>query len=433
MSELKSHLREIGGGAMVAFAMKALSFAATFLLSVVVARLLGAESAGLFFLSLTIVTIATTLTRLGLDKPLVRHVAGFDATADRESIRGLVAVCLLMVAIAASLTAIGIGASADRLAVTVFSKPQLAESLRAMAWSITPLALAGVISLAYQGLRQIASHLLLFTAVTPTLVLVLIAINEMTRLQVPIALLYSLGCGVTLAAAIAAWFPVWGWPQRLPRRSAIEPFLASSRVTLVAIAAQLLMLWAPTVLLGVFSSSEEVARFHAAGRTAPLIGFVLIAINSIAAPKFAALYATGRLAVLEQTARQTTRIMTLTSLPITAVFMIWPERILTLFGSDFAPGAELLQILATGQFVNTVTGSVANLLLMTGHERDYRNICLLGAALGVAAGVLAIPWFGAIGAAWVTAGTLVLINLLAAAVVNRRLGFTGIGWFSSDR
>jgi hypothetical protein len=53
-----------------------------------------------------------------------------------------------------------------------------------------------------------------------------------------------------------------------------------------------------------------------------------------------------------------------------------------LAGSSAAPlrqrvhgGGAAARILAIGQFFSSAMGSVSNLLLMTGHERDFRNIC----------------------------------------------------------
>ncbi len=41
----------------------------------------------------------------------------------------------------------------------------------------------------------------------------------------------------------------------------------------------------------------------------------------------------------------------------------------------------MLRVLAMGQFVNVLTGTVAKLLSMTGHERDLRKLALFGGPL----------------------------------------------------
>lgn len=72
---LDHHMREIVQGASVSLGVKVVTGILTFALNVVVARALGAEGAGLFFLALTVVTIAAILGQLGLDAAVVRFVA----------------------------------------------------------------------------------------------------------------------------------------------------------------------------------------------------------------------------------------------------------------------------------------------------------------------------------------------------------------------
>ena len=53
---------------------------------------------------------------------------------------------------------------------------------------------------------------------------------------------------------------------------------------------------------------------------------------------------------------------------------------MSIFGKGFIGGIWLLRILAIGQFINAVTGSVGYILTMSGHEKDIRNIAILNGA-----------------------------------------------------
>jgi len=421
------HLREIGGGAIVAFGMKAIAFVGAFVLSVVAARMLGARLAGLYFLSLTIATVVSTLARLGVDKPLVRHVAAFQANSDPDSIRGFAATSAGLAALVSLFAAAAISLGSGWIAIDAFDEAGLAGELRLMAWAIPGMTVAGVLSFAFQGLRRIASHVLYLSVLTPALTIALYLGLHVAGMPVTLVAATVAAATLTAIGATATWFAAWPWPRQLPERAALGQFMSSNRATWIVVASQLAMLWAPTLWLGALADSESVARYHVAGRTALLIGFVLIAVNSIAAPKFAALYAKGEVATLERIARQATRLMTVTALPIAAVFAIWPDIVLRLFGGEFVAAGPLLRILAIGQFFNSATGSVGILLLMTGHERDYRNICIAGSIVSIVGGYVAIGAHGETGAAWISCGTLILVNALAAMAVRKRLGFRSAG------
>jgi len=62
-------------GSAVAFAVKLLAAGSLFAMNVVIARQLGADEAGLFFLAYTIGFIAAAASRLGLDNTHVRSIA----------------------------------------------------------------------------------------------------------------------------------------------------------------------------------------------------------------------------------------------------------------------------------------------------------------------------------------------------------------------
>jgi len=72
--------------------------------------------------------------------------------------------------------------------------------------------------------------------------------------------------------------------------------------------------------------------------------------------------------------------------------------------------------------VNAATGSVGNLLTMSGHERDAARGFVFAAVLNLVLNVLLIPAYGIVGAAVAAAISLISWNLILAALVYRRLG-----------
>jgi O-antigen/teichoic acid export membrane protein len=183
----------------------------------------------------------------------------------------------------------------------------------------------------------------------------------------------------------------------------------------------LLMGCTASFLLGIWGTNAEVGIFGVAYRTAMVTGYILIAVNSIAAPKFASLYKQGDMAALGSVARNSAKLMTLAASPILLLFVLFPGWVMRLFGPQFVEGAAVLIILALGQFVNVATGSVGYLLMMSGHERLMRNNIVCIAILNVVMCLLLIPWAGAIGAAIATAISLSAMNLVSVVLVYGRL------------
>ena len=425
-----AHLREIRTGAIAGLFLKGAAFGGSFLLSVAVARVLGVAGSGLFFLSLTLVTVLSTLARVGTDKPLVRFVAQHAYAGGKSETRDMVSYCATLVAVVSAITTGLVWAASGWASRKIFAMPELEVSLDAMVWAIPALAVGGVIAFAYQGLSKIAVHLLLLSVLAPALTLVAVVAGIAPSARLSVEAIYASASVATAIFALVLWGKSWGFTHHWPEKNQRFRMVASSHSTFVVTAAQMLIVWAPNILLAAFADSAAVARFHAASRTALLVGFVLIAVNGIAAPKFAVLFSSGDRLVLERTVRHTTRIVTMAALPLALLFVMWPRSVLGLFGEDFEDASALLRILAVGQFIGAATGSVGNLLLMTGHERDFRNICLFGAALCVAVCLLTIPRFGAAGAAWAATTSVVVINVLSVFAAQKRVGFSGLAFIS---
>ena len=113
--------------------------------------MLGADGAGLFFLALTSVTMATVLSRLGMDSTIMRFVAASAASEDWGSVRGALREALLVTAASLVLT-LALFLGAGPIGRGVFSKPDLIGPLALMSLAIVPMSLSLVQAEALKGI-----------------------------------------------------------------------------------------------------------------------------------------------------------------------------------------------------------------------------------------------------------------------------------------
>jgi O-antigen/teichoic acid export membrane protein len=421
-----SHVVDLLHGASIAGVLKALGAILAFGLSVVLGRMLGAETAGVYFLAFTVATVAATIGRVGLDSALLRFVAAGASASNWYEVRAVYRTTMVLGLICSLLVATILYLGADFYADTVFSDPTLATPIRIMAVAVVPLSLGVLISRALQGLSRIRDSVLVFT-VLPTGIALVGTGFLASEWGVNGAITAYL---IAVTAALAYGWVVWrhtlanylslSRPVRVP--SPMRKLLKSGAPLLIGAILQLVMQMSGTLMLGIWSDNADVSRFSVAARTATLISFVLLAVNTIAQPKFAELYARRDMESLAATAHKATILMTSFAAPVFLVFLIAPTFVMSAFGSDFVAGAAALTILSIGQFVNVIAGSVGILLVMSGHERDYRNVQIVSACLVLLLNVLLIPSHGAVGAAVAAASGLVTQNVLFGYYVWVRLG-----------
>lgn len=421
-------MREVVSGATVAFVMKAMGAVLAFAFNVLLARFLGAEGAGVYFLALTVAMVASVIGRVGLDNCLLRFVASNAEVNDWSAVKGVCRKGMTLALAASAAAAALVFIAAPWIASSVFANPDITWPIRMTAFSIVPFSLLSLYAEMLKGLKHIRDATLIQG----------IGVNGLSLIG-----LYLVGSSLgvsgailafTIAAAVTSIAGFWLWSSASAGARGVTghfdtgKMLGSSMPLLWISVIGLVISTASTFILGVLGTKADIGIFGVASRTAILISFLMIAVNSIAAPKFAALYRLGDMEALGSTARSSAKLLTVLVAPVLLFFMIFPSSVMGLFGEQFRQWGNVLRILAAGQFANVVTGSVGYLLMMSGNERLLRKNIAYTALLNLLLNLLLIPVMGVMGAAIATSVSLALQNLHASYLVYRKIRIVTIPW-----
>ncbi|POP51491.1 hypothetical protein C0068_16770 [Zhongshania marina] len=386
-------------------------FAATFF----IARHLGASESGYYFLAFSIVTVISAFSNAGLENTVLR----FTGSAPDLAVNTVLKSLLLILALS-SFSALVLYFGAPYFSAVFFSKPELAPVLKFMSLGVIGLSTLTISAMALQGLRRVsASIFVLNIAVNLLLILSLYVFVEMSAAE--LAKTYAVSSFVVGAVGFGLFYV---FRPRIAKLAISwrELFASCGPLWIVVIMSQMVQ-WSGQFMAGAYVSSEALAQLAVAQRTAMLSSFILIAVNLVVAPRFAKLYRDNDMAQLERLAIKSVKLISLFALPVIGVMLVFPSFLMSLFGSEFKEGAALLQILAVGQFINAMTGSVGFLLMMSGHERDMRNVTLISGSLALLLTWFLTAQFNIVGAAIGTAIAVATQNLLAVYFVKKRLGF----------
>lgn len=406
--------------AFAAGAKTAAAFAA-FALTALVTRNMPNDEAGLFLLGFTLITVLSIFFRLGLDNVILRFLSahGTDEFAQEKLNRGLLWVATLVI----PATLLGMALS-EPIATHIFNKPAFAPVLFWMLPALPAMAIFFLLSCAFQAQHRVVVTTIFQNLGVSTLFIAgfgYLWFNQPDALSaVTSAQLYSVVAVTVLIAAISIWFSQRNVSFKLTGYS--DPELTHASMNLwVASIMSLAVQWSGILIAGAMLSAEEVAQLTAAQRTAMLTSFVLMVVNMVVAPRYARLWKEGNIDRIRYLAKWSTRGMIIMVLPVVAVMVTWPEKVMGLFGEGFEEAAVLLMILAAGQFVNVATGSVGYLLNMSGHERDFNRVTFLSGPTTIGLSVIFCYYFGLIGVAMATALGVALQNLLGLFIVRVKL------------
>lgn len=400
---------------------RALEAAAKFGLYALAARALGGHDAGRFFLALSVVHIVSTVARLGLERPLTRHVAAELAVGDGAAAGGAILTGSAAIGAASAAAGVLLFLTAPAIANALLHQPDMIPVLRLAALIIPLQNLAYAFAYALIGLERGAAGQMVMNALAPALSLtaLMLGAGDLTRLLIAYAAafgacgLLGLGCILRERSRLTT-SPDWSAPS-VP----LPSLWHGARPLLVVEVAQASLLSLPVLILGVLADPVSVSVFSLASRLSMLVTTVVLSLGALSAPAFARGYRLSDWPALRAAVRHNRRLTLAFCLPLIAVMALAAAPVLSLLDVEAARGVPVLLILLCGQLVFCLLPSRDVLLAMAGEGRILLRLSLWQLVSCTVLCLAAIPAWGAVGAALASA-TLWIGGALALAVTARR-------------
>ena len=395
--------------------------AAVFSMTALIARAVGPSVLGTFAVVLAIVKIASVLSRLGMEQPLLRFCALVQNADSRERGAGVLWLALCLGTVASAVMAGGVFHLTDsRGAWLPFGG---LGSMRVMVFSVIPTTICVLGSSALRGYGYASISILTQFALTP-------ALMTFVLIYGPTLISRNLGLAYVFCNMLSACI-VLGLLLSASRRfvystgafiSGARELLRSSRALLLSDFGVHGMQLLPILVVGWVSSSDQAGQYHAANQIVGLLGLPLAAVGSVVVPKFAVIGANEERKTLGGVFRRATITSVGLSVPMLIIFTFFPAVVMVIFGENFFDARLAMLILLIGATANIVVGPVGALLAVTGQEQAVRTSRLVAALATLLLCFMFVPAYGANGAALGASLGQIMFNLMAAHHVKEKLG-----------
>ncbi|WP_136806943.1 oligosaccharide flippase family protein [Desulfosediminicola flagellatus] len=404
----------------------------SFVLMFLLARLLGAEASGAFYLSITMMMLLSILAKFGFDTALQRLAGIAVMLEDWAKARAIYRKSMIISFLFSLILAVAILALSPILAPVVLKNSEYANVLNVINISIIPFSLLGIQAAMLKAMGKPAWGGFIEVAALPTMTILLLSVvsvfTTFSALSVSICYLAA-----TVFTALLGWivvqksFPASAGVTIVSTRSLLASCIPLTLIELMNYG----MLWTPFLFLGIFSDGAEAGSYNVAYRLSAQLGLLIIVLSSITAPRFASFHDADDMTGFMDLAQRSTRMLVLLGIFPVGILVCWPGFILNIFGTEFTAASTSLVILAAGQMFNLVTGPVGYLLAMTGNEKTLRNILIITTLLTIILSAVLIPTFGASGAAMAVSISMVFNNLACCFQVQKRLNLPFLLVFGS--
>ena len=340
-----------------------------------------------------------------MDNTVVRFVA-----EDNNQIKSIIKIVIIFAGLLSLFFSISIFMLAEKLSYSLFQKTELAPVLKSIAFGITGLSLLILAGSALQGLKKIRSSIIFVSIILNCSLIIFIFLGDIYAAE-EMAGLYALFS--VLIAILSFIYIIFNLPDTTQTKIDFKAFFSSCLPLWLVVISQQIFNWSGTLGAGFYLESDSVARLAAAQRTSMIVSFLLVVVNLIVAPRFADFYKKGHMEELRNLASSAIKLTTFAAMPLVVVMIFFSNEIMSLFGEEFSKSGVLLSLLSIGQFIN----------VMSGHEKDVRNISIIFASLTIFLVVILTPLYGEIGNAMAIMLSIAFQNILLVYFVRLRLGF----------
>jgi len=389
----------------------------------IVARVIGAADYGVFALARSIVDLAGTVTRLGLDIGLQRFFGETSAPLNAVS-RSVILGRVRLLAVTAALLAVAtVGLwLGPYLETHVYRYRDFGAVLFCLAVMLPFANDVAVLGGAYRGILDLTPSIVVECIVQPTVRLVAIGALMLAGWR-----LWAVVVG-TIFAACLAWLVLAAvsrdvFRDRVARLRAAwaDAFhvVGYSSVLAVSVLVTSLTTSVDVLVLAHFADAAEIGRYSLVKTLLLIMGVLGVAFVQGLGTTVAALHYRGDRDGLRNAMAQTITWIARTSLPAFLVFVFWGTELMQVFGPTFQSSATVVRWLAAGQFVFVVFGPCGWALSMTGRHVLELGVLVLGLAIAALACWFAVPTFGQAGAAVAMAASALATNALRVSVVAR--------------
>jgi O-antigen/teichoic acid export membrane protein len=419
------HIAELFKGSFIAFFLRIVGMILGFFVTLIVARNYGAETMGLFALSVTILNIFAIIGLFGFDTALVKFVSEYNTNKEQHLIKEVYRLSLGFALPLSIFLALILYLFSGQLSYYVFDKAELVSFLQVAAFTLVPFILLRINSAALRGMKQIKASSFFNNVFVQLIIFFVLSVVASRYPQKETIMWIQLTSMAIAALTSYIHFARFIGNQINIRKNIlrISKILNVSFPMMLTSAMALIMSWSDVVMLGAMRSSEELGVYSVVLKLAGLTSVTLIAVNTISAPKFSEFYSKGDIAGLKKTAISATKLIFYSTLPIIILLLLFAENVLDVFSEKFSSGVTPLWILVIGQTVNSMSGAVGFFLNMTGDQKINMFVNITVVCLNIILNYILITRYGITGAAIATAVSMALQNILKVIIIKRKHNF----------
>lgn len=427
-AKLDKHTIEVFVNTFKAMTIRIFGLIVGLLVSIFLARTLGAEGLGVVNFANKVGVIFLVLTMFGFENVIIKYIAIAKSKFDKISIANTIKTSLFFnLSISIFFATVGAIFLKSIFKFWFLESQELYIPILIILIVLIPQTLSAIYGAALNGYGKIWQSNFLNQNLTILFVgfgLILYFFLEVKFTPITVLILY--GVSRILVALIITVFWKNTFRNKTKGQFNFKPMFSLAKPMLLVGGASVIASNVDIIMLGVLGTFEDVGVYSVCLRLAMLTSLFLQVSNAALAPKLASLFHQSRIDEMQLMVSRVTKGLVLVAFFFLLFFFIFGEWFLGLWGAEFKDAYWILIILVSGQVFNISTGCSGVLLNMGGFEKYHGFISLFGLFINIILNVILIFEFGAFGAALATTLTVIVENLSKVILAKLKTGILTI-------
>lgn len=403
--------------------IKLLNTGLGFIVSMLLARTLGASQFGLYSFAIVVASICGVVTQLGLPRLVMRETAYALSEKNWGAMRALWRWATAITLFLSALIFAGI------VLVTLVWGGDVPRDRTVLLFAglIIPFAsLSAINGGALRGLHHVVTGLFPDLGFRQMVLIALLLLSGSLGIAVDARLavifyIIAAASAFTLSGLLLSRHTPASASRHRP--ASFDPSWLST-AAVFSLTAGILQInnYTDIFLIGVLSDDANVGHYRVAQQFSflPIIGLQIVGTSF--SPRFAELWRQRKITELEHIFRLSVRLSVIGAvLPLVVLLAIGNRIIPAIFGTEFDASFAPMVALLIGKSIFASVGPASGLLNMMGKQRINAMLSAVAALANVALNVLLIPMLGIIGAGIATAVSQALLALVTFRIAYRGL------------
>jgi len=393
-----------------------------FIVNIIGARVLGANSYGTYVYVFTFMMMCSIMIKIGLDQGLSAILPKYD---DKDIERQVVSFSIVSVFLISIAVIIVTFIFSDFIAIHLLNNKKFGEHLI----KFVPLLLFLPIVQLSEGIFRTIGGIRHYIIAKNILVPVCIFLSLIFQILVldyksVYTLLYSNYFGWIICVVYIGVILFRKGYISLPKLEYKNIYIKLIGLSLPLIFVGLLnylMGRIDSYMIGYMIDGASVGIYNVADKVAYISSFLFVAVSSMFAPGIASIYHNKDYDKLTRTYKKLTRLILIVNVGVFFLILINSNDILKIFGQEYKAGNLTLIILALAYLINASFGPIVYMNAMTGKEKNEFYVSLSMLIINVAANYVFINLYGLVGAAYATVIVFSIGNICRLIILYRNL------------